>query len=208
MIVRSWAILLLSLLALTLTSCSSTPKESEAVVGPRLSQREYAQLIERNTSGDKKYDGFYAVFEVYATLMNSDVQTAVLQKTTDTLQWSAQTAQKEREKLFQENSNSTKVFLSFFTPTRRINDLAKGNSLWKIYLETNGEKYEGRVTKRNTPFEALSIMFPHHSRWAIAYDVSFPVPLSAVEKSESYFIITSSLGSARLKFNPVSGQEL
>jgi hypothetical protein len=196
---------LFTALLITLGACSSTPKVSEVTVGPRLEQKEYASLVEKYTVSDKQYDGFYAKFEVYATLLNTDVQTAVLQKTMDTLQANSLTAQKEREKLFQENSNSTKVFLSFFTPTRRVNDLAKGNTLWKIYLEANGEKYEGKATKRSTPYEALVMMFPHHSRWAIPYDVTFPVPLSAVEKSDSYFIITSSLGSTRMKFPAVSG---
>lgn len=194
----------LSIIAVVfLTACSTTPKSSEVSVGPRLSQGEYAKLIEKYSAQDKKYDGFYNIFEAYATLLNTDVQTAVLQKTTDAMQWDARTAQKEREKIFQENSNSTKVFLSFFTPTRRLNDLQKGNTMWKVYLETGGEKYEGKATKKSIPLEALQLMYPYHTRWAIGYDITFPIPLSAVEKNESFLVITSSLGATRLRFAPV-----
>lgn len=187
------------------TSCSNAPKESEVEVGPRMKQDEYSMLIDKYTAKDKQYDGFYNKFEAYATILNTDVQTAVLQKSTDAMQWDSQNAQKERDKMFQENSNSTKVFLSFFTPNRRINDLQKGNTMWKIYLEAHGEKYEGKAVKKSMPLEALQLMYPYHTRWNIGYDLTFPIPLSAIEKGESYLVITSSIGSTKLKFAPVKG---
>ncbi|MEK6554754.1 MAG: hypothetical protein AABZ31_05915 [Bdellovibrionota bacterium] len=186
--------------AVSTVGCSSAEKNHETEVGPRMSDLEYRIMVEKNTKTAQKYEGFYNTLEVRSTFINSDVQAAILQKQSEILQWDSKTAQAAREKMFQENSNSTKFFVSFFVPTRRLNDLHKPNTIWKIYLEANGEKYEGKATKRTEPLEALQALFPAHSRWAIPYDVTFSVPLSAVDKSNVKLTFTSSVAQAELNF--------
>lgn len=184
----------------TLTLGCATKPPRGADVGTRLENDSYAQLIQKNTRHAVKYEGFYNKFEIYATFINSEVQTAILQKKSDVFQWNAQQAQKEREKLFQENSTQTRFAISLFTPSVRLNDLNKGNSIWKLYLESNGQRYEGRATKRNSKLEDVQAMFPYHNRWSVAYEIAFDVPLSSIESGSVIFIIASTQGTATLRY--------
>jgi len=188
------------LLTLSLISCASSQPKSDVEVGPTMSDVEYRTLLEKNTKAHQAYEGFYNTLEVRAVFMNSNVQAAILQKTAETMQWDTKNAQAEREKMFQQNSNSTKFFASFFVPTQRLNRLHKPESVWKIYLEANGERYEGKATKRTEPLEILQAMYPAHSRWAVPYDITFPVPLGVVDNSSVKLIFTSSVAKAELIF--------
>lgn len=192
---------IIGLLVLAISSSGCASKETRgADIGQRFDEKEYDRLIKKNTQHTQQYEGFYNKFELYATFIKSEVQTALLQKKSDTFQWDAKRAQIEREKMFQENSTQTKFALSFYTPSTRLNDLHKSNSVWKIYLESGGQRYDGHVTRRNGKFEEFQGFFPYHTRWSIAYDVSFNVPLSAVEKAPATFILSGIPGTAKLQF--------
>lgn len=178
-----------------------TNPAASASIGTILDEKSYAQLIAKNTRHDQRYDGFYNKFEVYATFLNSEVQAALLQKKTEALSWSAPRAQTEREKLFQENSNQTKFAISFFVPSVRLNDLHKKTSIWQLYLDVGGKRYEGKVSRLAGKFEDIQSLFNYHTRWSIAYDVVFDVPLSGVEgHGPVTFTLTSTQGAATLKF--------
>jgi hypothetical protein len=189
--------------SLILNGCSTIEKtdgKTGADIGQRFDETSYENLIYANTQHEVRYEGFYNKFEIYATFLNSKVQSAILQKRSDAFQWDARQAQNEREKMFQENTTQTKFQISFFTPSVRINDLHKGNSIWKIYLESNGQRYEGKAKRVNNKLEDVAAIFPYHNRWSIAYEVIFPVPLSAVESGPVTFVISSTQGSAKLDF--------
>lgn len=156
--------------------------------------------MKKNTRHDLQYEGVYNKFEVYATFINSDVQTAILQRRSDSLQWDTKHAQLEREKLFQESATQTKFALSFYVPSTRLNDLHKGSSIWKIYLLSGGERYVGKATKRNGKLEEISAIYPYHNRWSVAYDVTFNVPVPVIETKPATLIITSTQGTAKLQF--------
>lgn len=189
--------------AIAQLSCSSVEKRAGADIGPRLSPRDYKALLREHTLSEKKYQGLYNTFEVSVIYLNSDVQSALLQKKSDTLQWDQSSAQAERDRMFQEASIQTNFFVSLFTPNRRLNDLHKGNTNWKIYLETEGRRVEGEVTRLSEPIEVLQSYYPAHNRFSIAYIISFPVPQTSVERRSAKFVITSTLGTAELTFDPV-----
>ncbi|MCB0351229.1 MAG: hypothetical protein KDD38_08605 [Bdellovibrionales bacterium] len=180
-------------------ACSTTPKQG-AEISSRMDTSAYKNLIQENTRHAIDYEGFYNKFEIYATFINTDVQTAILQRRSDSLQWDTRKAQSEREKLFQESATQTHFAVSFYVPSVRLNDLHKGNSIWKIYLVSGGERYEGRATKQNGKLEDLLAIYPYHNRWSIAYEVTFNIPLSAVEGKPATLIITSTQGTAELQF--------
>lgn len=197
--------LLLAVSVLFTQGCA-TANHSEADVGPRLDDGAYRRLFDKNSRDDRKYSGFQNTLEVHATFLNSDIQTAVLQRDADTMLWDSATAQAEREKIFQQNSNSTKFFLSFFVPVPRLNDLAKPNSVWKIYLEANGERYPGKAEKIKRPLEAIIATYPTHTRWGQPYEITFPVPLSMVESHPVKFIVTGGVASSVLQFDAVESK--
>jgi len=86
-------------------------------------------------------------------------------------------------------------------PSIKLNDLNKGTSIWKLYLETpDGKRYEGKATKHVGKLEDIHAVYPYHNRWSVPYDVAFDVPLSMVEKGPLTFVVTSSQGTIKLKF--------
>lgn len=191
--------LLVALSLILATGCASGLKNGTEI-GSRLDEGTYKNLIMRNTRHDIQYDGFYNKFEIYATFLNTQTQSAILQKNSDVFQWDTAEAQKQREKVFQENSTETRFAISFFVPSVRLNDLHKGASIWKIYLEANGQRYEGKASRHNGKLEDIQATFPYHNRWSVPYEVVFKVPLTAVEQGPVRFILTSSQGTSKFDF--------
>jgi len=189
----------LSFVIFFLTACS-TPRPLGPEVGPRLDSSDYAKTIHRNTKFEKKYDGFYQLYEAHLTFVDSEVQTAILQKKSDVYLWNAETAQKEREKMFQENSNSSHFILIFYTPRPRLNELHRKNSIWEIFIEVNGQRYPADVKRVQGPFEHTAAIYPDHNRFTTAYELVFKVPLGAIEKNKPKVVIASTLGRSEFEF--------
>jgi hypothetical protein len=188
-----------SLSIFCLNGCTQAEKKG-ADIGVAMDRASYERLIEKFTREDVQYDGLYNKFEVFATFLNSEVQAAILQKKSDVYMWDLKQAQAERERQLQENTTQTKFAMSFFIPSPRLNDLNKGATIWKIYLEAGGQRYEGKAMRRNKKLEDARVMFPYHNRWSVAYDVTFDVPLSGVENSNPKLILTSTVGTATLQY--------
>lgn len=200
MLKSSVTFLLSSLLSLGLLSACASTRPMGADIGPRLDKAEYQKKMWERTQVDKRYDGFHQLYETYVTLIDSGVQSLVLQKKSDLFQWDQAKAQKEREKMFQENSSATEFFLVMYTPNRKLTDLHRGNSMWKIYLEVNGERYESKVKKIKGHLENIQSIYPSLNRFSVPYKVSFNVPLGVAEVANSKFILTSALGTTELVF--------
>jgi hypothetical protein len=186
----------LILLTCLLTACATAPKPGG------ISENEYEKIVREHTKSADKYQGLYQTFQASATLMTTEQQSATLQRKGDFLGWDANQQQKERDRAFQEMSNSTKVFLRFFSPENEYDDLHKPQSIWKVYLVHEGRQIEGKVKKLNDKFVELKMLYPHFDRFSSPYEVSFPVPTSAVEQSEVKIVLTSSLGSTEFTFEP------
>lgn len=187
-------------LAVVLTACATaSPKGAD--IGPRLDPAKYASILKVNTISEKKYDGFYQLYEAHVTFIDSEVQTAILQRKSDVYQWNQEMAQKEREKMFQENSNTTKFVMVFFSPRTRFTDLHKKSSVWKVYLDVNGQRYESEIKKVQGPYDAIQAIYPAHNRFSTTYEVEFKIPSSAVESADAAFILTSTLGTTQFNFH-------
>ncbi|MCB0384422.1 MAG: hypothetical protein KDD43_03445 [Bdellovibrionales bacterium] len=197
--------LLTTVLVLTvflMWGCSTSQVYNSGAVQP-VDEDEYEDVLEKFTRHDRQYSGFYQTYEVKGTLLNSEVNRIVLQNKGFYHQWDAEKARKEREKTIQAMSSETAAFFSFFTPEREHNDLHKGTSIWKVYLEVNGVRYDGRVVKRNDKLADLKTLYPYHNRWSTPYKVYFKIPMSAVEQAESKIVFTSSLGTTTFEFPSV-----
>ena len=184
---------------LNLASCTSTrPKGAD--VGPRLENTEYIKKMAKKTQVDKKYSGFSQLYEAHVTLIDSDVQSLVLQRKSDVYQWNIDKAQKERERMFQENSSDSKFFVVVFTPRAKLTDLHRGTSMWKVYLDLDGQRYEAKIKKVQGHLETIKSIYPSLNRFSVPYEVRFDVPLSAVEEGQAKFIMTSALGTTEMNF--------
>jgi len=190
---------LLILIAFVVASCAhEAPKERDGIVGP--SRSEYESVVKKFTVKTNQYSGFYQTFQADMTILTTEMQTASLRQRGGFLQWDQAQYNKEREKMLQESSAYAKFFLRFYSPEREYDDLHKGKSIWKVYLDYAGQRFEGKVKKSTDKFIELQTLYPYLDRFSTPYEITFSVPMSTVEKGPVKVTLTSSLGSAEFVF--------
>lgn len=183
-------------------ACATAPVPPRANGVDPMSEDEYSSLISKHTRKTDRYSGFYQTFQAEMTILNTEVQTATLTQRAHFLQWDQKQFQAEREKVVQEATNSAKFFMRFFSPDNEYNDLHKGKTIWRVYLDYNGNRFEGKVRKMTEKFVEIQTLFPYFDRFSSPYEITFNVPMSSVEKGSSKVTLTSSLGTAEFIFPP------
>ena len=168
-----------------------------------ISEDRYQSQMDEFTKSDKKYSGFHNAYQVSVTMLNSLIESNVIQQKGYYFQWDRSKTQKAREKMFQEHSSVSKYILVFYTPDRKDNNLEKANTIWKVYLKSNGQRFLGKVKKKNVIFSQFKTLYPHFTRWNKAYEITFPTPMNEVELLKSSIIVTSSLGHSEFHFEKV-----
>lgn len=190
-----------------LSGCSTTGQIAESTqptqgTSPKV-EKNFEKLVENYSAGDSEYSGFYNNFEYKATLLNAPVREALLARQSAQYQWDREKLLTEKEKASQEMANETEVFLSFFTPDRQNDNLTDAKSIWRVYLDVAGRRYQGKPSRVRTLLAELQSLFPYHTRWNTPYSVSFPVPTSAIETQPSVLTITGPLGTRSISFKAV-----
>jgi hypothetical protein len=185
--------------ALFFLGCAQTPIRSIDSIDP-MPADQYADLIKRHTTGTRQYAGFHQTFQAELTILTSEVLSAGLRQKAAFLQWNQKQYQSEREKSLQEANAYSRFFLRYFSPDREYDDLHKGKSIWKIFLEVSGSRFEGKVVKMSEKAVEISTLYPHMDRFSTAYEVTFNVPMTTVEQGLSKVFLTSSLGQAEFSY--------
>src|SRR3989344_4449784 len=126
-------------------SCAS-PLKTQAGV-PEVSISDYDRILESKTKKIEIYDGLYNMLTVQATWLDSQITEATLSHSARISQWNEALYKEERTKKINKNTDTTEFFVSIFTPEKKHSDLSKAKNLWKIFLEVNGQRYEGKATK-------------------------------------------------------------
>ena len=184
-----------------LSACSSKPtKNTSDIKRPSLSDSGYAQLITEKTHNDKKYNGFHNLYEVTATLLTTDIQMAQLDRIRFYQSWDQRTYQEQRERKQQNMSQDLQVFLSYYSPKKELKKLHSGETPWKVYLESNGKRYEGKIKKFINNKAQVNTLYPYHSRWSKGYVAVFKLPTSVSDSGKVKFIFTSSAGKSIFEF--------
>ena len=168
--------------------------------GLSLGAEEYYATVARNTLKSNQYTGLYQTFQADMTILNSEMQTATLRQRASFLQWNDTTYRGEREKSQQDASAYAKFFLRFYCPDHDYDDLHKPKSIWKVYLDYSGQRFEGKVKKMTDKYVEIQTLFPHFDRFSTPYEVTFSVPMARVENGPSKVVLTSSLGTAEFNF--------
>lgn len=185
------------LVFLFLAACASS---NNSPTGNNFSSAEYAKTIERNSDQVRKYSGFFNTLDVHATLLNSSVSQAQLENTAHVYQWSDSKKLEEKQTVEARLSKETDVFMGFFTPERKNDDLYKTTTIWKIFLDVDGRRYEGVAKKIRPQFAELVNLYPYYSRFYTPYVVTFPVPLRSIDGKEVRMTITGVIASAEFTF--------
>lgn len=180
-----------------LMSCA-TPQSNPYM--QTLTQKEYSQIIRQYSDQSQVYDGFHQVLGASATLINSKVAEAQLQQQARLLQWTPEIYEKRKSESDSELSQKTEIFLSFFTPERKHDDLAKPKTTWKIFLDSGGKRVEGKAVKLKNILADIQALYPEHTRFSTAYKISFPVATSLIETQEAKLTLTGPVSATTLTF--------
>lgn len=175
-----------------------TPADRDTRV---LTTEGYQGRIERYSPGNVEYAGLYNNFEFKATLLNSNIREAIVWKQGQYYQWNEAQKNEAREKSNQEMSSQTKIFLAFFTPNPKNDNLDSDKTIWRIYLDAGGRRYEGKAVRVRLLLAEMQALYPYMTRWATPYMLTFDVPTAAIEKGKSSLTITGPLGDRTVDFD-------
>lgn len=169
-----------------------------------MSEDQFAETLTNWTDHVQKYEGFYNVLDSRATLRNSPVMKAQMDQSARVYRWDRAKLTAEANKLIEKTRNETEVFLSFYTPTRANDDLHKSGTQWRVYLEVDGKRWEGKVNKIRQSVPEIQGLYPYHTSFATPYSITFTVPLAQVETRPSKFTVTGPMGDAVFNFASAS----
>jgi len=191
--------ILFAFLTMLAIGCAGSPTKSTNGI-EAMGSTAYAGLVKKHTAKTDQYSGFYQTFQADMTILTSELQTETLKQRAQFMQWDQKTYQGERDKMLQEAAAYSKFFLRFFSPDHEYDDLHKGKTIWKVYLDYGGSRFEGKVRKMSDKYVELQNVFPHLDRFSTPYEITFNVPMTTIENGASKVTLTSSLGSAEFKF--------
>lgn len=160
----------------------------------------YDNVIHTNTRAQKVYAGFHQSFEANITAHTREVTQAVLNQQAEFRGWDDQTLQLELQKANDQRLNQSLFFLRFFVPESDYDDLHKPNSIWKIYLTVDGQRFQGKVKKDFSKLVEIQTIYPFFDRFSTAYEVTFPIGRPSLEGRNYTILLTSSLGKAEFNF--------
>lgn len=165
-----------------------------------MDESDYHSTLESYTQTKQVYDGFYATMEFSAILMNTAGSRARVDQYARIYQWDDSKYADEKAKTENSLARQTEIFLSFYVPDRKNDDLAKTKTLWKIFLDANGRRYEGKVEKIKTALAEVTALYPAYNRWCTPYKVTFNIPTSQIESGPTKLTLTGPVGSANVEF--------
>ncbi|MGZ3747533.1 MAG: hypothetical protein ACXWRE_09185 [Pseudobdellovibrionaceae bacterium] len=185
-------------LLLLLTSCASSTVNKNGV--NIMSEAHYEAIVDKWSDHVEDYNGLNNTVTIMATLLNPEMATAQLDQSARLYQWDQNTFNSEKQKLENNLNKQTEIFVSFYSPERKWDDLYKSKTLWKIFLDVNGQRFEGKATKIKLLPREVQSLYHYHTSFASPYIVSFPVSARTVDNKPARLTFTGAIGSITLNF--------
>lgn len=194
---KSIATLSLVVFSLLGTACATTYENPHLQL---MTENQVHNVVDKNTVRKRMYDGFQNTMEVSITAHNSEVTQALLEMEARMFQWNVEQYNLEKSKREADKSSKTEYFLSFFVPEKSYDDLHKKKTSWKIFMDINGRRLEGRVSKVKKSYAELRALYPHFTKWNTPYTISFPVPTAEADSQPATVTLTGPVGSVQTEF--------
>lgn len=186
------------LICLGASSCTTKPVEG--MESNIISQSDYEKILEQNTKSIEKYNGLYNTANVSATLLRPSMVQTQLKQSARLYQWDPVKFQDELKKKTDQMAKTTEIFVSFYTPEKKHDDLNKSQTLWKIFLDVEGKRFEGKATKIKLLTNEVQGLYPYHTRFGTPYNITFPVSATSVGTNPAKLTITGTVDSISLDF--------
>lgn len=184
---------MLALLSLSLMACTHGAPQDNG----------YSKLVAEYSDRKELYQGFANVLQIQGTFLNSKILNAQVDRKAFSFKWESSEIQKETQKIDESLRTETVLFISFFSPTPRLDDLDKIQTVWRIFLDVNNKRYEGTAIKQSGIYDEMIEYYPYHSRFSTPYKIVFRVPAINIEDYPSRMTITGAMGSMSLEFPPM-----
>lgn len=191
--------LIILLTAVFAISCASTSNNNNGLT--LMSEQNYETLVDKWSDHVENYSGLNNTVTIMATLLNPETAMAQLDQNARIFQWDQITYENEKKLLENRLPSQSEVFVSFYSPERKWDDLHKSKTLWKIFLDVNGQRYEGKATKIKLLTREIQSLYHYHTSFATPYTVTFPVAANNLTGQNVRLVFTGSVGSVSLNFN-------
>lgn len=188
------------LFAVFLTSCASTTVNEKGL--NVITKNAYDAVIDKWSDRIENYSGLNNTITVMATLLNSEVLNAQLEHNARLFQWDQDKMDEERRLLEEKAAHQTDVFVSFYSPERKWDDLYKSKTLWKIFLDVDGQRYEGKAAKVKLLTAEIQSLYSYHTSYGTPYIITFPVNTKSTDGKSVRLVFTGAIGAVTLKFDP------
>lgn len=166
-----------------------------------ISESDYYETVKRNSRHQQIYSGLYNSIDMTAAVINTDVSEAQVDQMARVFIWDENKYTQEKATADGKLRKEAEFFVSFFTPERKHDDLNKNKTLWKIFLDVDGKRYEGKTTKIKLLTEELQSLYPFHNRFSTPYSIVFPIPMKNIEKANNIKLtITGPVGTSTVDF--------
>jgi hypothetical protein len=160
----------------------------------------YYDIIKKFSDRKELHQGLMNILQIQGTFLNSTVQRAQIQKKATAFQWPASDVESAMSKMEESLRSETIIFLSFYSPNPKLDDLDKIQSVWKIYLDVNNKRYEAKAVKQSGVYDEFLELYPYHTRFGTPYKIIANVPAINIEDYPSKLVITGTLGSISIDF--------
>ncbi len=167
-------------------------------------QIKYNNYIEKRTRKKQSYSGWNNNYSIRLSLLDTKLQNLQNRFRSYQFQWSNDEETSQKKTLNKKLTHYTEAFMSFYAPNPKNNKLEqKSTSLWKIFLDIDGRRFEGKIKKMSKLRDEIITYYPFHSRWGTPYIITFSAPTSLVDNYKARIIMTGPLGTVELPFSPI-----
>ncbi len=154
-----------------LFACTTPEKKYESQLN-LISENQYAEIIDTQMIHDQAYDGLYNTIDMKTVPLNSKVSLAQVDQTARQYLWDETKYNEEKNKTQQKLDKESQIFVSFFTPEKKHDDLAKNKTLWKIFIDVDGHRYEGKASKIKLLESEIKGLYSFHNKFSTPYQNS------------------------------------
>jgi len=183
-----------------LTACNHFDRDRNSSSELRAMKKNYYAYLDKTCFSDEYYDGLRNTFQYTACLLDNKVLDMQLDMNRLAFLWSDEEYYDQQVELDKSKSKETVVFLSFYSPDRKLIDLDQKSTAWKVYLLNGEKRYKASsIIKMPNKYEYVKNLYPQHSHWGVAYHVKFEKSMEDLERDNLKFIITSREGYSKME---------
>lgn len=164
-------------------------------------QPAYLQRLSDWSLSKKNYEGFSSTIQAEVTVLHPSLIEAQVQFKSEIYGWDQDKIRSQAAIEANDSLVKSRAFLAFYTPDRRLNQLGRAQSPWRIFLDVDGKRVPAEIKRNRTPVAELRLLYPGLTRWHVPYDLVFDVPMSFLSGKSFTIQIAGPVGQQVFTFS-------